>query len=358
MAGRETYLVQFVAGTRQLAQASLLAACPHAQISWSDESALTFEVSPALATAEALPFANNVFRVIARVRRTKLEASVRRLAERAWPARLPRVQGGFRVMAHIDGALVGMEPKAKSSLETVIARRTGARVVSRGSVQEFWVIGRSGWTDLVLAERLARKKRPKSKGALSAELCSMLVAASRPHRQDCFCDPFAGSGALAVARLSYPVKRIVCSDRNLDRSVLPRDLTRNARVELRTDDARHLTLSAGAVDAIVTDPPWGEHEAIEDYDAFAADVATELTRVLHPHNGRLVLLSGRRVHQSWQQALGAVGMAEGQDLSILVNGHPATVIIRHRHRQWPKQHPPPGSSGVVPDAKDPTVSTP
>ncbi len=332
MAGRETYLVQFVAGTRQLAEASLLQACPHAEINWADESALTFEVSPALTTAEALPFANNVFRVISRVPRTDLPASVRRLAERAWSARFPPVRQGFRVMAHIDGALVAMESRAKSSLETVITRRTGSRVVSRGSVQEFWVIGRSGSTDLVLGERLPRSKRPKAKGALSAELCAMLVAASRPHPHDVFGDPFTGSGVLAVARLAYPVKRIVCSDRDLDRPALPRDLSRNARVDFRTDDARRLTLDDGSVDVFVTDPPWGEHEAIEDYDTFARDVATELARVLHPHHGRLVLLSGRRVEQSWQRAFASVGMADGQDLGVLINGHPATVIIRHRRR--------------------------
>lgn len=235
-------------------------------------------------------------------------------------------------MAHIDGALVAMEPGAKSALETVIARRTSSRVVSRGSVQEFWVIGRSGSTDLVLGERLSRSKRSKSKGALSAELCAMLVAASRPHPQDVFCDPFAGSGALPAARLAYPVKRIVCSDRDLDRSPLPRDLFRDARVDIRVDDARRLTLDDGSVDAIVTDPPWGEHEAIEDYDTFAREVATELARLLHPRRGRLVLLSSRRVEQAWQQALASADMVEGQDLGVLINGHPATVIMRRRRR--------------------------
>lgn len=330
------YLIQYAAGTGPLAAEALRQVVPDARELFADDSARVFRAGRQLTSADPLPFVNNAFRVIGRVPRGNLPAAVRRLAKLVPKADLEPSGGkhGFRVMAQIDGQLTGLDRAARAALEQALSAKLRSRVTSRGGGDEYWVIGRTDLNELLLAARLPKQpNRKPAAGALSAELSSMLIAASRPDRRDRFLDPFAGSGALLVARLARPARRLDYVDERLTelRQSLPDSLTRkNSAVRLFGGDARRLTMIGDHdVDVIVTDPPWGEHEDVDGpYESFAAEVAAEFDRVLSPRHGRLVLLSARQKAEIWADALGP--LATDRQLEILINGHPATVLIGSR----------------------------
>jgi hypothetical protein len=148
---------------------------------------------------------------------------------------------------------------------------------------------------LYLAERLPRRETGPPRGALSPELSTLLVAASEPASHDVFLDPFAGSGALVAVRLRSPTHRVVYNDPHPPRR-LPATLAGRGRLVLHTEDALSLpSIRAGSVNAIVTDPPWGEHDRnLGDYAAFAAALSASFARVLRPATGRAVVLVTRR----------------------------------------------------------------
>jgi tRNA G10 N-methylase Trm11 len=237
-------------------------------------------------------------------------------------------------MAQIDGQLTAIDRSARATLEQALSSRVRGRVTSRGGGAEYWLIGRTDLNEFLLAYRLPKQRSRKvAAGALSPELSSMLVAASRPDKRDRFLDPFAGSGALLAARIAHPARRLDYVDEQLAelRSSLPESLTRKRDgVRLFSGDARRLTMiDDHDVDVIVTDPPWGEHADVDGpYETFAAEVAAEFDRVLQPRHGRLVLLSSRRRADQWAAALGP--LAADRQLEILINGHPATVLIGSR----------------------------
>lgn len=328
------YLIQYAAGTGPLAAEALRQAIPDARPLFTDESATVVRTGRRLDSADPLPFANNAFRVIAKVPRGKLVGAIRKLAAQVPKADLePAGRQGFRVMAQLDGQLTAIDRTARTDLERALSSKVRGRVSSRGGGDEYWVIGRKDLGELLLAYRLPKQRSRKvAAGALAPELSSMLVAASRPDRRDRFLDPFAGSGALVAARLAQPARRIDYVDEQLDelRPNLP-DVLRRKREGLRLfqGDARRLTMiDDHDVDVIVTDPPWGEHEEVDGpYESFVADVAAEFDRALSPRHGRLVLLSSRRRADLWCEALGPLA---AESLEILINGHPATVLIGSR----------------------------
>jgi tRNA G10 N-methylase Trm11 len=144
-----------------------------------------------------------------------------------------------------------------------------------------------------------------------------------------FIDPFAGSGAIVAARLGSPAQKIIYNDldKSVHRSVMDRLGRRPGLVVLHENGTAMASVESAAVSAIVTDPPWGEHdESIGDYLTFARSLAVEFARLLNPRWGRLVLLVSRRNERQMQESLVEQGFACDSAIEILVNGHPASVL--------------------------------
>ncbi|MFC8532439.1 TRM11 family SAM-dependent methyltransferase [Streptomyces sp. NPDC057249] len=332
------YFIQYPAGTSELVVDALSNFVDDFSVHYQDDSAAIFDSTSSAEQVAKIPFAKNAFIVIAATPRKDVDQSARRLSSllgrEAFPA-LPARTPGFRLMAHIDGELSSIAPAARADIEGMVSSRTGLRVEPRGMCQEYWVVGRLDMRELLFCARLPKTARPKkSPGAVSHELSSMLVLASQPGPQDVYLDPFAGSGSFVWARLDMPAREIIYSDTDIDahRGGFPGEPARDERVRFLSEDALTLpSIPDGAVDVVVTDPPWGEHEELPfPPEEFARAVAKSLARVLRPETGRLVLLSSRRGADAYRDGLGAAGFVVDAAHEILVNGHPATVFVAGR----------------------------
>ncbi|MFE6775291.1 hypothetical protein [Streptomyces sp. NPDC057702] len=332
------YFMQYAAGTSELLIDAISNQIRDIDVLYRDDSAVIFDSEAAAEEIAALPFAKNSFIVLTSTARGDLDRGVEQLSRSASKVRFPTPSpkdNGFRTMIHIDGELAPVGHGAKSALERAIAGRTRARVEPRGLCQEYWVIGRVDMDDLLLCMRLPKAKRPaKARGAISYELSAMLVHASRPHPKDIFLDPFAGSGSFVQARLDFPAHEVWYSDRDL-RSFqpdFPHDMATDPRVGFLSEDALTLpSVPDGGVDVIVTDPPWGEHEELEmPYADFTKAMAKSFDRVLHSRHGDFVVLCSRRTAELMASSLQGASFEINASHSILVNGHPATVLIGGR----------------------------
>ena len=329
------YLIQYIAGTGDLIVQAIVPFAVNLEVEYRDDSAMIFKSSSHASMVGSVPFAKNVFAVIAETSRGDIDKGVSRLGRLLDGARFPDslVRGrGFRVMVHVDGGFSRVGERSKASIERVISSRTGQRVEPRGMCQEYWVVGRQDLGKLLLCVRLPKEKRPpKARGEISYELSSMLVEASRPTREDVFLDPFAGSGSFILARLGSPARKILYSDLELRRyaSEFPQELAAGKRIQFLAEDALSLpSIPDGSVDVIVTDPPWGEHDKMEiPYAEFAESLAASFRRVLKAPGGRYVILTSRRTAILMEHALSGNTLSPDSRHEILVNGHPATVLI-------------------------------
>ncbi|MGC4947215.1 TRM11 family SAM-dependent methyltransferase [Streptomyces sp. DT224] len=333
------YFIQYPAGAGELVADAMSHFVDGFRAEYQDDSAMLFSSSSPMERVADIPFAKNAFAVITEIRRGDIDENVEQLAGSLKKAQFPPLPGprarGFRVMVHLDGELASVAGAPKREIERTVSACTGMRLEPSGRGQEYWVIGRLDMRNVMFCARLPKPARPrKARGALSHELSSMLVLASEPRPEDTFLDPFAGSGSFVVARLALPAREVIYSDLDLadHREHLPGEALRDRRVRLLDEDAMILpSVPDGSVDAVVTDPPWGEHEELPvPYEEFARTTGLSLARVLHPEKGRYVLLCARRGAPSFEAALTDAGLAVRQTHEILVNGHPATVFIGDR----------------------------
>jgi Putative RNA methylase family UPF0020 len=331
------YFIQHVAGTGDLVEAGLLSLLTGMDVVYRDDSSMMFASASVPAAVAQVPFVKNAFVVLMATPRGNIDKGVQQLSRlltgQPTVPFLPRAKA-FRTMVHLDGSLAAVSQASRAALERAVAARTGGRPEPRGMCQEYWVIGRDALGEFLLCARLPKSRTaPKLKGSLSPELSSMLVFASRPRPDDVFLDPFAGTGSLVLARLGSQSSRVVYSDTQLRqfRPDFPAELKASKAVTFLAEDA--LTLAAvhdGEIDAIVTDPPWGEHEDLGvPYEEFADAMAQSFRRVLHPSRGRCVALINRRNAKVFARALDGVSLNVTAEYGILVNGHPATVLVSH-----------------------------
>ena len=324
------YYVQFNAGLAELAVSALTQDLGQAAAVFRDDSAAVVETTAEPAQVAALAYLKNSFLVLAEARRGRLAVSVPALAtqlSRAAASRLIPARRPFRVLTSVDGGLVAVPPAARARLESVVAERTGGFVQARGGGEEYWVIGRRDLPTLLLGLRLpGARPAAAPPGALRADLADLLVRASGPRPDDVFLDPFAGSGSLVLARLQFPARRVIYCDAG-QREPRP-ELHRARKVQFLAEDALVLpSIADGAVDAVVTDPPWGEFQALDvPFPEFAAGLAASLRRVLRRPGGRFVVLISRRQEDALRQALAGAGLVPSAARQILVGGHPATVL--------------------------------
>lgn len=329
------YYMQFTAGTHDLIAESIEAYVDRPDIVYGDDSSMIFESDTPHSSVKQIPFAKNSFTVIADVVRRDVEKDIMELADVIGDGGLNSYADTFRVMFHIDGKLAAIGPRPKRALESAIAYASGQRMVGRGTGEEYWVVGRTDFDFLMLCRRHMRPKRAaKAAGAISHELSSLLVAASRPRRGDVFLDPFAGSGSFTSARSAFPAKRIVYSDTRFRRlqKDFPQALRERAGIEFLAEDALALpSVDDHEVDVIVTDPPWGEHEALPmELPDFLDAMAGSFDRVLDRRSGRFVLLVSRRTGDAAEKAMQGHRFTVDAAHEVLVNGHPATVLIGGR----------------------------
>ena len=298
----------------------------------ADGSGLHFKSSSPATLVGALPYLRNTFEVLTTAPRREIGSTISDLAARV--RKIPRGNRSnmaFRVMAQIDGELLSITTESRRRLEQAITTTIGGRVEPRGSGTEYWVIGRRDLDIVFLGRRLKKDAQPKpARGELASELAHLIVRISQPRSDDIVLDPFAGSGALLVARSGLPYARLIYSDLELAQHRGRLGPLRSLRaVQLLADDALTLPhVKDRSVTSIITDPPWGEHTDVSgDYADFAIAMFTSFERVLSPANGRVAVLTGRQITGATLRAAEEQGFAILATHDILVNGHPATVVV-------------------------------
>ena len=226
--------------------------------------------------------------------------------------------------------------EARSSLEELIARRTGARPYSERPEREFRLQERADGTVLFL-ERIGAQgdagSRPEPRrGELPRQTCRLLAEMTEPRADDVFLDPFCGYGGIALERaLAAPYRFVFASDADPDKvaavkaALAARAFERRRKTIFpKTRDALDSSaFEPGFVTAIATDPPWGQFEGGPGA-APAAELLrgflNEAARLLAP-GGRLVLLVARGADQEIGPCF-----VQRERLDVLVSGKKAKAL--------------------------------
>lgn len=230
----------------------------------------------------------------------------------------------FRAMFSDANQLARVDQEYRIAFERAIRVRN-----DRMNPQTELLVARRREGSAMLLLRLTKPK-PAKKGELSSAIAHCMAFLARPEPTGSFLDPFAGSGALGIARMKLgKSRRLFLSD--ADAQTVKRLKARiPSRAEIEQLDALHLTerLEEGTFTEIATDPPWGLFQPLRgDPATFARDVVEALARLLSPY-GMLVLLTAMK--NEFGTAFKGSRLNLVQRYDILVNGKKAALFVARK----------------------------
>ncbi len=314
-----------------------------------EDGMVAFETERFPPSLGSLRYVNNVFEIVAQHRLgpgQSIDGFLRWLVSQDyWHRPLKRSVGPrertYRLMLSNANELVAGDRLAVARLCGAIEAATGLAFNGRSGDAEFWAMTRVGG-DSYLGKRITRHNATHdlAPGALKPELATLLCLISKPQATDVFLDPFAGSGALPIARARWPYNMIFASDIDEAKMEALKQRSRSGEVKIRKNSpfiARAGVATAleriedGFIDTVVTDPPWGQFDTgLKDIEGFYRAVMREMVRVVKP-GGTIVMLLGDRDLAAQIGKEFAYAITEQARFEILVSGKKAIVVNWSRH---------------------------
>lgn len=279
-------------------------------------------------SAPKLGFLNNTFEVFRRYMANDIATAVRDISNRKF--NLPKLKGTFRIIAMDRGKLSPVPAGIMRQAEDMIARQTGLKPFRAKPDVEFWVSRRADSVCFFMLRLQKHKPFDKTlrRGELRPDVADAMVRLA--DAGGTLLDPFGGSGAIAQAAISAKLFRSVISG-DIDSECVDyqqKRFSKSSRVKVMRLDATALALDSGSVDAIVTDPPWGEFSGLDGaaLGALYSGFVHEAARVLRP-DGRLVLLSSAR--DTAVRALTESGFSF-DSFPVKISGKDADIFVARR----------------------------
>ena len=215
----------------------------------------------------------------------------------------------FRVVFSKENELVKVNNERLTKIENKIAKLNNLKIDRANPDFEFWFFKRSEGHKFtgVRITKHPDYKTILAKGQLRQKLADILCLLSNPQKFDVVLDPFAGSGAIGVARENYSYTNIISED-----------------LKTGFDATNMVKISDQSIDKIITDPPWGISMGLNlNLPDFYHKMLSEFYRVLTP-NGLAVILMGNK--EVFKNALDRFSKFKlEKQYNILVSGKKAAV---------------------------------
>jgi tRNA (guanine6-N2)-methyltransferase len=335
------FLSIFADGLEEIVQQVVESTLPDVTVELCRSGSIVFSSRQDQVKVAALPFFRNTFRLLRLVQTRTGTSSATVLAmlakdrETLDAIRLAgqRLHGVFRVIVADGSSLISVDAHLMEAMEQAIRLATRLRVDRSKPDHEFWLHGRSDGT-MFFSLRITRTRASEhllQKGELRPEIVDILCRLSEPKSGELFLDPFAGSGAIPLARAShFPACTVLANDADEERisQIKSRvsNLSRKKRIVARCMDALRMErYSDGCIDKIVCDPPWGIYRKLSlEPTEFLRRMLAEFDRVLKP-NGLAVILITREL--PFQSVLAAAGtrLTVQNRFDILLSGKKTSI---------------------------------
>ena len=247
----------------------------------------------------------------------------------------------FALRSFIRGEPSPVRKETRAALEREIAAVTGLRPDSERPDLELQVSLREDSSAQFLASARMERVDDRKKGALPRTTARLLCELSEPRPDDVFLDPFMGSGVIPLERSRMGAYSMIFAG-DSDASCLeafketlkaeekrtPSFARKRRTIFPKTLDARDLSrFDPSFFTAVVTDPPWGLYEKLDEtaLRALYVDFFREAARTLAA-DGRLVLLIGRDAPLETSVAEAGGTWLIMEDYPVLVAGRKARAL--------------------------------
>lgn len=243
--------------------------------------------------------------------------------------RLPVSRKTFRIRYSVNNQFVGMDKSYTRKIEEKICRFTNARIDRTSPQIEYWFIKRSenvGFFCRLLNKRKFTEKN-LNKGELRPEFAYLMCMLGALNKSTVVMDPFAGYGSITKQiKKSFHFKKLYVSDINPECvKNLCHYFDKKQDVDVVLRNALNMKdIGDRTIDVIITDPPWGYYEQIDNIEQFYDDMLREFGRILKV-SGNIIVLSARK--NEFESAVIKQKYRICKKYDTLVNGKKASVYV-------------------------------
>jgi len=272
-----------------------------------------------------VPFFNNSYYVLRFFQEKNLTFGQMTTEAAQAKLRYPVPEGSFRVRFSKGNQFAGVDKQVSLRAENAVIKSSRLMLDRLNPATELWYVIRDegfGFYGQLLQKRAATEKNLHP-GELRPEFAWLMCRCGQPAQNSVIIDPFAGYGAIPAQIIRhFQFARLIAND--IDPGKLPP--MDDPRVQIFHEDALRLTgIENTSIDLVITDPPWGYYEQIDDIALFYESMLREFMRILKP-DGRAVVLSARK--EEFAQAIENTGaFAIERTVHTLVNGKKAGVYV-------------------------------
>jgi len=322
------YISSFTTGFGEVAARALLSLLPGASVVRVYDGLIHYTYSGNPKAINQVPFFNNSYCTLRSFQGKSLSFPRMVKEIESCKLRYPVQNGTFRVRFSKGNQFAGVDKQISQRAENVVIKSSRLKLDRLNPATELWYVIRNegfGFYGQLLQKRVSTEKNLHP-GELRPEFAYLMCLCGQPTRQSVVLDPFAGYGAIPAQIVRhFPFGKLYVSDNDQAKvqalkKALPVD------VQVSCEDAMHLTsIPDGSIDLVITDPPWGYYDQINDIALFYESILWEFGRVLK-QDGRAVLLSARK--EEFERAIEQTGaFILEQAIHTLVNGKKTGVYV-------------------------------
>lgn len=238
-------------------------------------------------------------------------------------------KGTFRVRFQNENQFVKVDKNISKKAEETVLHNSKLHLDRLSPTTEIWYsIRREGFAfcgQLISKREFTEKNL--NKGELRPEIAYLICCYADLNQDDVVAEPFCGYGSIPVQLIKkFRFQKLFASDIDKEKisiNMQKKQLTDNPQIELSVNDAFVLPqIIDRSVDVVITDPPWGYFEQIDDIGEFYKKMFTSFKRILK-ENGRMIILSARK--DEIEKAALEMNVQILSSLHTLVNGKKASL---------------------------------
>ena len=238
-------------------------------------------------------------------------------------------KGTFRVRFQNENQFVKVDKNISKKAEETVLHNSKLHLDRLSPTTEIWYsIRREGFAfcgQLISKREFTEKNL--NKGELRPEIAYLICCYADLKQDDVVAEPFCGYGSIPVQLIKkFRFQKLFVSDIDKEKisiNMQKKQLKDNPQIELSVNDAFVLPqIIDRSVDVVITDPPWGYFEQIDDIGEFYKKMFTSFKRILK-ENGRMIILSARK--NEIEKAALEMNVQILSNLHTLVNGKKASL---------------------------------
>lgn len=238
-------------------------------------------------------------------------------------------KGTFRVRFQNENQFVKVDKNISKKAEETVLHNSKLHLDRLSPTTEIWYsIRREGFAfcgQLISNREFTEKNL--NKGELRPEIAYLICCYADLNQADVVAEPFCGYGSIPVQLIKkFRFQKLIASDIDKEKisiNMQKKQLKDNPQIELSVNDAFVLPqIIDRSVDVVITDPPWGYFEQIDDIGEFYKKMFTSFKRILK-ENGRMIILSARK--DEIEKTALEMNVQILSSLHTLVNGKKASL---------------------------------